>query len=115
MSKIGRSPIDVREGLNVQVSGQTVNVAGPKGNFSYSVPSGIVAKIEEGKLVLSQVKKEDETKALFGLTRANLANLIKGVDTGFERKLELSGVGYRAQMQGADLSLSLGFSHPVKI
>lgn len=115
MSKIGKLPIIMKEGISIAVSGQVVSVSGPKGNFTYTVPVGIVAKMEDGKLVVSQGTTNEETKALFGLTRANLANMVKGASTGFERKLELAGVGYRAQMQGVDLNLSLGFSHPVKI
>lgn len=116
MSKIGNLPISIKEGINVTVNGNTVSVTGPKANFTYTLPLGINARVEEGKLLIAQDKKGDEsTKALFGLTRANLANMVKGAGSGFEKKLELAGVGYRAQMQGADLSLSVGFSHPVKI
>lgn len=97
------------------VSGNEVAVTGSKGAGTYKIPTGITVTLEEGQLIVKQVKENDrETVALFGLTRANLANLVKGVDMGFEKKLELTGVGYRAQMQGNDLVLSLGFSHPVK-
>lgn len=116
MSKIGRMPIAVKEGITVTVNGQTVSVSGAKGNATFTIPSGISVKVEEGKVLVAQVKGQEElTRALFGLTRASIANLIKGVSVGFEKKLELSGVGYRAQTSGSDLTLSLGFSHPVKI
>ncbi len=116
MSKIGRMPITIKSGVNVAVESDIVKISGPKGEAVYTIPSGIKATLEEGKLVISLVKERDVTKrAMFGLTRANLANIVKGIDTGFEKKLELVGVGYRAQMQGNDLVLSLGFSHPVKL
>lgn len=116
MSKIGKMPIVLENGVSVSVQGSNVQVNGPKGNGSYVLPEGITVDVAEN---IVSVKANDLTdrrvKAMYGLTRANLANLIKGVDSGFEKKLELTGVGYRAQMQGADLVLSLGFSHPVKI
>src|SRR5436190_6989593 len=116
MSKIGKQPIDIVSGVTVTLNGQNVSVIGSKGNMSYTIPSGIKAEVVDGKVVITQEKgKEEFTKALYGLARAYIANLIKGVSTGFEKKLELSGVGYRAQMAGADINLSIGFSHPVKI
>lgn len=116
MSKIGKMPIPVKEGLQVAISPKDVTVTGGKGALSFSIPKGIVVTMEEGQLIVSQKDPNDRSgRAMFGLTRAMLANMVKGVDTGFEKKLELAGVGYRAQMQGADLVLSLGFSHPVKV
>jgi len=116
MSKIGRMPITIASGVNVTVSGNQVQVSGTKGNASYVIPNGMKAEVVDGKVVVSAEGINDKKiRALYGLTRANLNNVMKGVDTGFEKKLELVGVGYRAQMQGADLVLSLGFSHPVKI
>ncbi len=115
MSKIGKLPIALGTGITVAVTGHNVAVTGPKGSMSLTLPAGITVETGEGQVVVKAENKEDrKVKAMYGLTRANLANLIKGVDTGFEKKLELAGVGYRAQMQGADLVLSLGFSHPVK-
>lgn len=115
MSKIGKMPIEVKEGINVTISGQDVKISGTKGEESHVVAPGIKAELKDGFLIVSQVKENDEnTKAMFGLTRALLANIVKGVADGFEKKLELVGVGYRAQMQGEELVLSLGFSHPVK-
>lgn len=116
MSKIGRQPIQITTGVTVTVSGNTVTIAGPKGNASYVIPQGIHAEMTEGKVLVSQNKgTEDITKALFGLVRANIANHIRGVSIGFEKKLELSGVGYRAAMIGNDLTISVGFTHPVKV
>lgn len=116
MSKIGRMPIVLGTGVTVTVAGDQVQINGTKGNASYTVPEGMTVEVVDGKVVVGAKDISDrKVRALYGLTRANLNNLIKGVDTGFEKKLELVGVGYRAQMQGADLVLSLGFSHPVKI
>lgn len=115
MSKIGKMPIVIENGVTVAVQGRVVQVTGPKGNGSYNLPEGIDAKVEENLVLVTAQNYEDRRlRAMHGLTRANLANLVKGLDKGFEKKLEIVGVGYRAQMQGATLVLSLGFSHPVK-
>lgn len=115
MSKIGRIPIDITEEVSVSLSNGKVTVSGPKGTLSYDLAQGIEVKIAEGKVVVSKKSGSKELEAVFGLTRALIANMIKGVKDGFEKKLELSGVGYRAQLQGDDLVLSVGFSHPVMI
>lgn len=116
MSKIGKLPIAIKDGVTVTVADGVVTVAGPKGNATYNLPKGILAVVEEGKIVVKQEgKTKEQTKNLYGLTRALLANMVKGVSTGVEKKLELSGVGYRAQASGSELTLSVGFSHPVKI
>jgi len=114
MSKIGKLPIEIKSGTTVQIDGKIVSVTGVKGQMSYTLPEGITVKQEDNHLLVARVKDSRELNAFWGLARAQLANLIKGVDTGFEKKLELQGVGYRAQMQGNDIVLSLGFSHPVK-
>ena len=116
MSKIAKKPVIISQGVSVNVSGQDVTVTGPKGNLSFKVPFGIKAEVNDNQIVISQVKKNDRgTRALFGLTRSILANLVKGVLDGFESKLELTGVGFRAQASGDTLTLSLGFSHPVVV
>lgn len=114
MSKIGRLPIQINEGITVSLEGNTVNVSGIKGQLSYALPRGISVAQKEDTLVVTREEDNPELSAKWGLARAQIANLIKGVDRGFEKKLELQGVGYRAQMQGSDLVLNLGFSHPVK-
>ena len=115
MSKIGKLPIILPNGVSATVSNALVQITGVKGNASYTVPSGISVEVADGKLTVSAKDiSEKKFRALYGLTRANLANIVKGLDSGFEKKLELVGVGYRAQMQGNDLVLSLGFSRPVK-
>jgi large subunit ribosomal protein L6 len=115
MSKIGKTPIIFKNEIKVSLEDNTVIVNTVKGEFKYIIPSGISAKLTDGKLTLSLSDLSDrKMRAIYGLTRANIANGIKGLDTGFEKKLEIQGVGYRAQVQGEELILSLGFSHPVK-
>ena len=116
MSEIAKKPVEIKTGVNVTIENQEVKISGPKGNLTFNVPLGIKAQVKDGNIIVSQLKENDEkTKALFGLTRSILVNLVKGVTEGFEKKLELSGVGFRAQSSGDTLTLSLGFSHPVTI
>ncbi len=117
MSKIGIKPVIIKEGVKVVLTDGEVRVEGPKGNLMFSVPKGIEIKITDDRIDVSQSGKGEDRKirALFGLTRAMIANMVTGVSSGFERRLELAGVGYRAQVQGEDLVISVGFSHPVKI
>lgn len=116
MSKIAKKPVVIKEGINVAIEGRNVKVSGPKGELSFVIPAGIKAEAKNGEIIVSQEKKNSkETNALFGLTRSIINNLVKGVSEGFTKKLELSGVGYRAQAAGDTLTLSLGFSHPVVI
>lgn len=115
MSKIAKIPVEITEGVQVILENKEIKVNGPKGSLRFEIPVGILVKITDGKVLVSQEKEEDKSKALSGLVRANIANMVKGVTQGFERKLELSGVGYRAQALGNILTLSVGFSHPVKI
>src|SRR4051794_7286508 len=111
MSKIGKLPIELTNGVNVTVQGDQAQVTGPKGSVSYTIPSGVTVKVEEGKVFVTILDNTARNvRAVYGLTRANLANLVKGMSTGFERKLEIVGVGYRAAMQGTTLVLSLGFA-----
>lgn len=115
MSKVGKAPITVKEGTAITIENDIVSVSGTKGQATYKIPNGIEVKLENGLVTLTLTDKNDKSKrALYGLTRANLANVMTGMTDGFEKKLELQGVGYRAQMQGTDLVLSLGFAHPVK-
>lgn len=115
MSKIGKIPIAVKEGVTVTIQDDTVTVAGPKTTMSYVLPIGIVAKLADGVLTVSQKDEQANTSAMHGLARSLLANMVQGVSTGFEKKLEMSGVGYRAQGGGSDLTVSVGYSHPVKV
>jgi len=116
MSKIGKMPIDIPAGMTVTVTGNVVSVAGPKGNATHTVPAGLMVTVADNIITVTQdEKKAEETKALFGLTRALLNNIVKGLSTGFEKRLEMTGVGYRAQAGGQELTLNVGYSHPVKI
>lgn len=116
MSKIGKLPVEIKSGVTVTVADHTVSVSGPKGSLSFSIPSGVIVTVAGNTVQTSQEKGfEESTKSLFGLTRATIANYIIGVSTGFEKKLELIGVGYRAHATPNELTLSLGFSHPVKV
>ncbi len=116
MSKIAKKPITLKENVNFTLEGHRVLISGSKGNLFFDLPNGIKAEVKEGQIVVTQVKLNDEkTKPLFGLARAMISNLVKGVTDGFEKKLELSGVGYRAQASGSTLTLSVGYSHPVII
>jgi large subunit ribosomal protein L6 len=111
MSRVAKKPIALPKGVEFNIQPENVSVKGPKGTLSIAKPNGIEVKVEDGNARLSA--NDDSLVPLAGTLRAILANMVKGVSEGFERKLELVGVGYRAAMQGRDLNLSLGFSHPV--
>lgn len=116
MSKIAKKPVLLTENVNFNLEGNRVLITGPKGNLFFDLPGGIKAEVKEGQIIVTQVKENDEkSKALFGLSRSMIANLVKGVTDGFEKKLELTGVGYRAQAAGNTLTLFVGYSHPVVI
>ena len=111
MSRVAKKPIALPKGVELNIQESSVSAKGPNGTLSLAKPAGVQIAIEDGNAVLSA--NDDALIPLTGTVRAILANMVKGVSEGFERKLELVGVGYRAAMQGKDLSLSLGFSHPV--
>jgi len=111
MSRVAKKPVALPKGVEVNVNADTISAKGPKGTLSIAKPAGIELKVDGGNALFST--ENAEQVALTGTLRAILANMVKGVSEGFERKLELVGVGYRAAMQGKDLNLSLGFSHPV--
>ncbi len=116
MSRIGRLPIPVPNGVDVAIDGRTVNVTGPKGALSHTVAAPItVAKGDDGTLQVSRPDDERESRALHGLSRTLIANMITGVTDGYSKVLEIVGVGYRVQARGADLEFALGFSHPVVV
>lgn len=116
MSKIGKLPILIKEEVTLSIQDKDVVVTGPKGTLSFKIPEGIDVQVVDGKIVVDQKEKENTAlRNLYGLTRARIANMVNGVLQGFEKKLELSGVGYRAQVSGNELVLSVGFTHPVKI
>lgn len=111
MSRVAKKPIALPKGVEFNIQSDNVNVKGPKGTLSIAKPVGIEVKIEDGSAVLSA--NDDSLIPLTGTLRAILANMVHGVSEGFQRKLDLVGVGYRASMQGNDLNLALGFSHPI--
>jgi large subunit ribosomal protein L6 len=115
MSRIGKAPITVPSGVDVTVDGRNVTVKGPKGTLSHEVDEPITVSLDDGVLSVQRPDDERESRALHGLSRSLLNNLVQGVSQGYERKLEIHGVGYRVQLRGSDLEFALGFSHPVKI
>lgn len=115
MSRVGKAPIELPKGVEVKVEGTTVTVKGPKGELSREIVREM--KVEQSDGVLQVVRPSDQPRhrALHGLTRALIANMVKGVSEGFQKTLEIQGVGYRAQMEGKTLVLALGYSHPVNV
>ena len=113
MSRIGRKPIVIPEGVKVAIDGQTVRAQGPKGNLAQDVPASLSVAVKDNQVVLSRDSDERMVRALHGLMRSLVANMINGVKTEFVRKLDIVGIGYRAQMQGKNIQLALGYSHPV--
>ncbi|WP_312348192.1 50S ribosomal protein L6 [Stenotrophomonas acidaminiphila] len=111
MSRVAKKPINLPKGVELNIQPESVSVKGPKGTLSLNKSAGVEITIDNGVVTLNP--KDISFDALTGTVRSILANMVKGVSEGFEKKLELVGVGYRAAMQGKDLSLSLGFSHPV--
>jgi large subunit ribosomal protein L6 len=111
MSRVAKKPIALPKGVELKVANEAVTVKGPKGTLSFAMPAGVEIKVEGSEVLLAS--KDVETTKFAGTARAVLANMVKGVSEGYERKLELVGVGYRAALQGKDLNLSLGFSHPI--
>ena len=115
MSRIGKKAVAVPAGVTVTIEGQTVTVKGPKGQLAWTVAEEIEVRQEGGELTLSKRVETTRAQAMWGLSRTLVANMVEGVTTGFERTLELVGVGYRATMKGQALSMQLGFSHDVNI
>lgn len=115
MSRIGRMPIAVPQGVAVDVKGNRVTVKGPKGELSRSFDQDMSIALQDNQIVVTRPSDSKRHKSMHGLTRALLANMVTGVSEGFQRTLEIVGVGYRAEMQGEKLVLSVGYSHPVEI
>jgi large subunit ribosomal protein L6 len=113
VSRIGKQPIEIPQGVNVKVNADLISVEGPKGRLSQRVPAGLSAAVEKTQLLIKRGSDERQVRALHGLTRALAANMVSGVKNGFERKLEIVGIGYRAQLTGKALQLALGYSHPI--
>src|SRR6266540_4845844 len=115
MSRIGRQPIPVPSGVNIAIDPGRVMVNGPLGELTQQVPARITVERQDDNLVVTRPTDRGEDRALHGLTRSLLANMVEGVTKGFEKRLEIQGVGYRAGLRGTDLELLVGFSHPVVI
>src|ERR1700755_457069 len=115
MSRIGRLPIPVPSGVDVAIDGQAVSVKGPKGSLSLTVAEPITVVREDAVLTVTRPNDEGKVRALHGLSRTLIANMVTGVTTGFSKTLEIVGVGYRVAAKGRDLEFSLGFSHPVVV
>jgi large subunit ribosomal protein L6 len=115
MSRIGRLPIPVPSGVEVDISGREVTVKGPKGTLSHTVVEPISVEREDGQLLVTRPDDERDSRARHGLTRTLVANMVAGVTTGYEKTLEIVGVGYRVAAKGSNLEFALGFSHPVTV
>jgi large subunit ribosomal protein L6 len=115
VSRIGRLPVDIPSGVKVEVQGSNVRVKGPKGELQRVFSPAIGIALENDHVVISRTSEEAAERALHGTTRAVLANMVHGVSKGFEVVLEVEGVGYRAELEGKNLTLFVGYSHPVKI
>ncbi len=115
MSRIGKMPIAIPQGVEVRIEGTRVVVRGPKGELSRDIVPEMRLEREDGRLLVRRPSDQPRHRALHGLTRSLIANMVTGVSEGFTKTLELQGVGYRAQMQGANLVLAVGYSHPVRI
>jgi len=115
MSRIGKAPVEIPEKVEVKLDGNTVSAKGPLGDYSVSIRPEIAIKIEDNKIILERVNEDRKTRALHGLSRTLVSNLVNGVKTGFSKNLEIQGVGYRAAKEGRKLVLQLGYSHPVEV
>lgn len=115
MSRVGNNPIEIPSGVEVNIQGSTVSVKGPKGELTQEFNKNMKIELADNILTVKRPNDERENMAMHGLTRSLLNNMVEGVSKGFEKKLELTGVGYRAQVKGRDLELQLGYSHPVTI
>ena len=115
MSRIGRQPIPVPAGVTISIEPERVTVNGPRGELTERIPRAMQVEQADGEVLVKRPTDRGEHRALHGLTRSLIANMVQGVTDGFEKRLEIQGVGYRAQLRGRDLELALGYSHPVSI
>ena len=115
MSRIGRMPVVVPKNVNVEIDGTTVRVKGPKGELARTLPAEMMISINNGVIEVNRPSDDRNHRSLHGMTRSLINNMVVGVSTGFEKMLEVNGVGYRAEMSGKNLILNVGYSHPVTI
>jgi large subunit ribosomal protein L6 len=113
MSRIGKKPVKVPEGVSASVDGQTVSAKGPKGELKFVVNDEVLVKMEGGEIAVQPRDQTKVARSKWGMSRTQIVNILEGVKNGFEKKLEINGVGYRAALQGKNLQLALGFSHDV--
>lgn len=115
MSRIGRMPVVVPNGVTVDIKGSNIRVKGPKGELARTLPGSMQISLEDGQILVNRPDDEATHRALHGMTRALISNMVEGVSTGFQKILEVNGVGYRAEMSGKNLVLYVGYSHPVTV
>jgi large subunit ribosomal protein L6 len=113
MSRVGKKPIEIPKEAKISIKGVTVHVEGPKGKLQYEIPQGLSCRVEDSKIIVDRSSETKRQKSLHGLFRSLIANAVQGVTTGFSKDLEITGIGYKAQLQGKQIVLSLGYSHPV--
>jgi len=113
MSRIGKKPIEIPQGVDIKMTGGVVTVKGPQGTLSYAIPSGISVDIQEKEVVVTRATDQKRHRALHGLVRSLLNNMVVGVSTGFSKTLVIEGIGYRVSKQGNGITLAVGYSHPV--
>lgn len=113
MSRIGKKPIAIPGGVEIKVAGSTVSVKGPLGKLDWSLQDGVKVAVNNGQLLVDRASEDRKVRALHGLTRAELSNMVQGVTKGYERSLEITGVGYKTQLQGRTLSFNVGYINPV--
>jgi large subunit ribosomal protein L6 len=113
MSRIGKKPITVPSGVDVKVAGSNVSVKGPLGKLDWSLAQGVSVAVDKGQIVVTRSSEDRKLRALHGLVRAELNNMVHGVTKGYERSLEITGVGYKAQIQGRTMSFNVGYINPV--
>src|SRR5437016_166731 len=113
MSRIGKQPISIPAKVKVEIKGRQVSIEGPKGKLNWELPRRTSLKVDDGKVVVSREGDDSQARALHGLSRALVNNMVRGVSEGFVKKLEIQGVGFKAAVQGKNVNLNLGYSHPI--
>lgn len=114
MSRIGKKPVEIPAGVDITLNGNDIKVKGPKGELNWSFPAGTSVSVQEKEMVVGRIDDAKQTRALHGLTRSLIFNMVEGVTKGYQRVLDIVGVGYRAQVQGGKIVLALGYSHPIE-
>jgi large subunit ribosomal protein L6 len=113
MSRVGKNPIQVPDGVDIAIQGNLVTVKGPKGQMTWNYPAEMKVSLQDGNIIVERPSDSKQSRSLHGTTRSIIANMVTGTSAGFRRVLEISGVGYRAQVQGQKITFTLGYSHPI--